>query len=195
MADQVVRPAVYEHPWAVRFCHWANAVSMLVLAMSGFQILNAFPSFGAKIPETDLIEQVPKAIRLGGWLGGALQWHLTFMWIFAATAALYVTSQIISGHFRTVLFRLRDVPGVWPMVRYYFVFGPRPRATGHVQRPSETRLHEYRLGSARCRSSRGWSCTSRCSSQPSAGCSADITRPGCCTSSRCAVFWRSSLVI
>ena len=53
MADQVVRPAVYEHPWAVRFCHWANAVSMLVLAMSGLQIFTAFPSFGAKIPETE----------------------------------------------------------------------------------------------------------------------------------------------
>ena len=48
VADEVVRPAVYEHPWAVRFCHWANAVSMLVLAMSGLQIFNAFPSFGAE---------------------------------------------------------------------------------------------------------------------------------------------------
>jgi thiosulfate reductase cytochrome b subunit len=52
------------------------------------------------------------------------------MWIFAATAALYVTAQIISGHFRTVLFRPRDVPGVWPMVRYYFLFGTKPLAIG-----------------------------------------------------------------
>jgi Ni/Fe-hydrogenase b-type cytochrome subunit len=130
VASELVRPPIYEHPWAVRFCHWANAVSMIVLAMSGLQIFSAFPSFGAKIPEVDLIERVPEAIRLGGWLGGALQWHFTFMWIFAATAVLYVTSQIASRHFRTVLFTPRDVSGVWPMLRYYFLFGPKPRATG-----------------------------------------------------------------
>ena len=130
MASELVRPPIYEHPWAVRFCHWANAVSMIVLAMSGLQIFSAFPSFGAKIPEVDLIERVPEAIRLGGWLGGALQWHFTFMWIFAGTAALYVTSQIASGHYRTVLFTRHDLPGVWPMVRHYFLFGPKPRATG-----------------------------------------------------------------
>ena len=120
----------YEHPWAVRFCHWATAVSITVLTMSGLQIFTAFPSFGPKVPQTDLIERVPEAIRLGGWLAGALQWHFTFMWIFAATAALYVTSQIASGHYRTVLFTARDLPGVWPMVRQYFLFGPKPRATG-----------------------------------------------------------------
>ena len=37
---------IYEHPWAVRFCHWANAVSVTVLAMSGLQIFSAFPAFG-----------------------------------------------------------------------------------------------------------------------------------------------------
>jgi Ni/Fe-hydrogenase b-type cytochrome subunit len=130
LADDVVRHPVYEHPWAVRFCHWANAVSVIVLAMSGLQIFTAFPSFGSKIPEVNLIDQVPKAIRLGGWLAGALKWHFTFMWIFAGTALLYVVSQIASGHFRTVLFTRRDVPGVWPMLRHYFLFGPKPRATG-----------------------------------------------------------------
>src|SRR5262245_33824229 len=130
MTDETLRRPVYEHPWAVRFCHWANAVALVVLVMSGLQIFTAFPSFGDKIPERDLIEHVPEAIRLGGWLGGALQWHFTFMWIFASTAMLYVVSQIASGHFRTVLFTARDVSGVWPMVRYYFLFGSKPRSTG-----------------------------------------------------------------
>ena len=121
---------VYEHPWVVRFCHWANAVCLVVLAMSGLQIFTAFPSFGPKIPEADLIARVPAAIRLGGWLAGALQWHFTFMWIFMATGALYVVFEIVSGHFRTVLFTPRDVSGVWPMARHYFLFGPKPAATG-----------------------------------------------------------------
>jgi Ni/Fe-hydrogenase b-type cytochrome subunit len=130
MRAEVSRPAVYEHPWAVRFCHWAASVSVVVLAMSGLQIFSAFPSFGAKIPEVDLIERVPEVVRLGGWLGGALQWHFTFMWIFAAGALLYGGFQVTSGHFRTVLFTPRDRHGVWPMVRHYFLFGPRPRVTG-----------------------------------------------------------------
>ena len=123
------RPA-YEHPWAVRFCHWTNAVAITVLTLSGLRIFAAFPSFGSKIPEHDLIEAVPQALTIGGWLGGALQWHFTFMWIFAAGGVLYVISQIASGHYRTVAFTRRDIAGVWPMARHYFFFGPKPIATG-----------------------------------------------------------------
>jgi Ni/Fe-hydrogenase b-type cytochrome subunit len=127
VAHAASRP-VFAHPWAVRFSHWANAVTITVLAMSGLQIFTAFPSFGAKIPQQNLIDDVPKAIALGGWLGGALQWHFTFMWIFAAAGVLYLVSQAVSGHFRTVLFMPRDLPGVWPMARHYFLFGPKPPA-------------------------------------------------------------------
>jgi len=121
---------VYEHPWIVRFSHWTNALAILVLTLSGLQIFDAFPSFGPKIPENDLIEAVPAAVTLGGWLGGALQWHFTFMWIFAAGGVLYVVGQIASGHYRTVMFTGRDVAGVWPMARHYFFFGPKPVQTG-----------------------------------------------------------------
>ena len=34
--------------------------------------------------------------------------------------------QIVSGHWRQVLFMPRDIPGVWPMVRHYFLFGKKP---------------------------------------------------------------------
>ncbi len=40
-----------------------------------------------------------------------------------------MTTQILSGHYRTVLFTPRDIPGVWPMVRHYFLFGPKPQLT------------------------------------------------------------------
>ena len=125
-----VKPPVYEHPWAVRFAHWTSAVTVTVLAMSGLRIFSAFPSFGAKVPQQNLIDVVPETLTIGGWLGGALRWHFTFMWIFAAAGVLYVVFQALSGHFRTVLFMPRDAPGVWPMVRHYFLFGPKPPATG-----------------------------------------------------------------
>lgn len=124
----VDRP-IYQHPWAVRFSHWATAVTVTVLTMSGLQIFNAFPSFGAKIPQQNLIDAVPEAVALGGWLGGALQWHFTFMWIFTGAGLLYVVTQIVSGHYRTVLFKPGDVRGVWPMARHYFLFGPKPPHT------------------------------------------------------------------
>jgi Ni/Fe-hydrogenase b-type cytochrome subunit len=127
-APLITRP-VYEHPWAVRFVHWTNAVAIGVLTMSGLQILTAFPSFGPKIPQRDLL-RIPEAMTLGGWLGGALRWHFTFMWIFAGGGLLYVVWQVASGRYRTVLFTRRDVPGVWPMVRHYALLGPKPAAIG-----------------------------------------------------------------
>jgi len=125
--DEEPVQAVYEHPWVVRFTHWVNAIALFVMAGSGLQIFRAFPSFGAKIPQQDLLNW-PKAFAIGGWLGGALQWHLTFMWIYIATGMFYLAYQIFSGNYRQVLFTRRDVAGVWPMVRHYFLFGPNPPA-------------------------------------------------------------------
>ena len=117
--------AAYEHPWIVRATHWVTAVALVVLVGSGLQIFTAFPSFGPKIPQEDLFV-VPEALRLGGWLAGALMWHFTFMWIFIATGAVYIGYQIVSGRYRMVLFTPRDIPGVWPMVRHYFFFKAKP---------------------------------------------------------------------
>ncbi|MBI3474322.1 MAG: cytochrome b/b6 domain-containing protein [Acidobacteria bacterium] len=120
-----VTEAVYEHHYIVRLTHWVNTVALFVMVGSGLQIFRAFPSLGAKIPQKDLLNW-PKSFAIGGWLGGALQWHLTFVWIYMATGLLYLGYQVFSGNYRQVLFGPRDVPGVWPMVRHYFFFGPKP---------------------------------------------------------------------
>ena len=128
-ASDNIKPAaahISDHPWFVRFTHWTSAVSVFVLAFSGLQIFYAFPSFGPKIPQHDIVRSIPRMLRLGGWLGGALRWHFTFMWVFAGSGLLYVTAQAIGGHYRTVLFGRKDVSGVWPMVRHYFFFGEKP---------------------------------------------------------------------
>jgi Ni/Fe-hydrogenase b-type cytochrome subunit len=126
-SPEVVGRVIYEHPFIVRLCHWVNAVALFVMVGSGLQIFRAFPSFGAKIPQKDLL-QWPKAFAIGGWLGGALQWHLTFMWIYIATGVFYLGYELFSGNYRQVLFTHRDIPGVWPMVKHYFFFGPKPQA-------------------------------------------------------------------
>jgi Ni/Fe-hydrogenase b-type cytochrome subunit len=123
-----VVPVAREHPWLVRLCHWLNAISLFVLIGSGLQIFRAFSSFGPRIPYRPFVA-VPKAFTIGGWLGGALQWHFTFMWIFAGTGLVYIAYQLVTGNFREVLFTPGDAKGVWPMVRYYFLFGEKPDVT------------------------------------------------------------------
>lgn len=121
--------AAYEHPYVIRITHWVNAASLFVMIASGLRIFRAFPSFGPKIPERILID-IPKQLTLGGWLAGALQWHFTFMWFFAGSGIVYIAYQLFSRHYRTVLFTAKDIPGVWPMARHYFLFGPKPPASG-----------------------------------------------------------------
>ena len=128
-AEPALVRAAYEHPLPIRITHWVNAISLFVLVTSGLRIFRAFPSFGPKIPEKVLLD-IPTSLTLGGWLGGALQWHFTFMWFFAASGVFYLAYQVMSGHYRTMLFTPRDIPGVWPMARHYFFFGPKPPATG-----------------------------------------------------------------
>jgi Ni/Fe-hydrogenase b-type cytochrome subunit len=127
--------ATYEHPFIIRFAHWLNAISLFVLIGSGLRIFRAFASFGepshhwANAVEYKPFISVPKQFTIGGWLGGALQWHLSFMWIFVATGAIYLVYQLLSGRYKQVLFVPRDIRGVWPMARHYFFFGKKPEAT------------------------------------------------------------------
>jgi thiosulfate reductase cytochrome b subunit len=82
------------HPLVVRLTHWINAVAVLIMITSGWQIYNASPLFGFSFPE---------ALTLGGWLAGALQWHFAALWLFAVNGAIYVGYGLLSGHFRRKL--------------------------------------------------------------------------------------------
>jgi Ni/Fe-hydrogenase b-type cytochrome subunit len=117
-----------EHPVVVRLCHWTFALALVVLIGSGLEVFAAFPSFGDKVTQTDLFVP-PSALRIGGWLGGALQWHFTFAWLLTIAMLIYVVYQIVSRNGWQVLFVGRDMRGVWPMARHYFFFGPKPRVT------------------------------------------------------------------
>jgi Ni/Fe-hydrogenase b-type cytochrome subunit len=135
-----MRPSRLEHPAVVRVCHWTAALAIAVLIASGLEIFAAFPTFGDKLPQQDPFDSLslaqgglfvpPSSLRLGGWLGGAVQWHLSFAWLLLAAGGAYVVYQAVSGNYRQVLFTRENVSGVWPMVRHYFFFGPRPPEHG-----------------------------------------------------------------
>jgi thiosulfate reductase cytochrome b subunit len=82
------------HPVWVRITHWINALAILMMIGSGWQIYNASPLFDFNFP---------KAITLGGWLGGALLWHFAAMWLLVINGIVYVTLGLITGRFRRKL--------------------------------------------------------------------------------------------
>jgi thiosulfate reductase cytochrome b subunit len=83
------------HPLIVRVTHWINALAIVVMVTSGWQIYNASPLFPFRFP---------REITLGGWLAGGIQWHFAAMWVLALNGLVYVTYGIVSGHFRRKLF-------------------------------------------------------------------------------------------
>ena len=86
------------HPRWVRICHWVNALAVLAMIGSGWQIYNASPLFSFAFPG---------GITLGGWLAGALLWHFAGMWVFVLNGIIYVTLGIITGRFRRKLLPIR----------------------------------------------------------------------------------------
>jgi len=76
------------HPRWLRLTHWLNALAVLVMVTSGWRIYNASPLYDFSFP---------KGITLGGWLGGALQWHFAAMWFLAINGLVYLIINLTSG--------------------------------------------------------------------------------------------------
>jgi thiosulfate reductase cytochrome b subunit len=92
--DERAMKSILIHPLLVRITHWINALAVLIMVASGWQIYNASPLFNFEFPTQ---------LTLGGWLAGALQWHFAAMWLFVLNGILYVAYGIASGHFRRKL--------------------------------------------------------------------------------------------
>jgi thiosulfate reductase cytochrome b subunit len=83
-ASKVIQPA-----W-VRIVHWINAVAIILMITSGWQVYNASPLFKFSFPAE---------ITLGGWLGGALLWHFAAMWLLMVNGLVYLTLGFATGRF------------------------------------------------------------------------------------------------
>jgi thiosulfate reductase cytochrome b subunit len=84
-------------PGWVRIVHWINAVAMILMILSGWQIYNASPLFNFTFSPS---------ITLGGWLGGGLLWHFAAMWLLMVNGLLYLTVGLLTGRFRKKLLPL-----------------------------------------------------------------------------------------
>jgi thiosulfate reductase cytochrome b subunit len=81
-------------PAWVRIMHWINAIAVILMIMSGWQIYNASPLFDFRFSPS---------VTLGGWLGGALLWHFAAMWILMINGLAYLIAGFASGRFRKKL--------------------------------------------------------------------------------------------
>ena len=79
------------HPLPVRIMHWIGVYAIGCMMLSGWEIYNASPS---------LPFQFPAWMTLGGWLAGAIAWHIGAMWLLFADGIAYLIYGIASGHFR-----------------------------------------------------------------------------------------------
>ncbi|TSD59743.1 cytochrome b/b6 domain-containing protein [Variovorax sp. KBS0712] len=115
------------HPLWMRVTHWLNALAVLVLVTSGWRIYNAAPFLAFRFPAS---------ITLGGWLGGALQWHFAAMWLLVFNGLVYLVLNLASGRFARKFFPLTSA-GLWRDARA--ALGGRlshadPRHYNHVQK-------------------------------------------------------------
>jgi thiosulfate reductase cytochrome b subunit len=83
-------PAKVIQPAWVRIVHWINAVAMILMIMSGWQIYNASPLFDFSFS---------RSITLGGWLGGGLLWHFAAMWLLMVNGLVYLILGFATGRF------------------------------------------------------------------------------------------------
>ena len=82
-------------PVWVRITHWINAIAVVLMVMSGWQVYDASPIFR--------IVRFPAAITLGGWLGGALLWHFATMWVLIVNFLVYLGLNLATGRLRRKL--------------------------------------------------------------------------------------------
>jgi thiosulfate reductase cytochrome b subunit len=88
------------HPLPLRIMHWVNALAMIIMIGSGWEIYNDEVLFGWL--------HFPRWMTIGGGAEGALQWHFFAMWILMLNGLAYLAYGIASGRFR------RKLLPIWP---------------------------------------------------------------------------------
>ena len=111
-------------PLVIRLTHWINVPTLLVMAMSGLQILRAYPYFGPQGAMYDWMPlqgwESPDWIRAGQWLAGARHLHFALAWVLVVNAIIYFVYLIFSGEYKRRLFwPFRDVKPAFQQFLYY----------------------------------------------------------------------------
>jgi thiosulfate reductase cytochrome b subunit len=116
------------HALSTRLWHWVNALSLIVLFMSGLNISNAhrhlyWGEWGFAPQDAWLhVWRFPGWATIPGYysLASARDWHVLFAWVFALSLLLFMLAALWNGHFsRDIATRWREwkPAAVWADVR------------------------------------------------------------------------------
>lgn len=140
------RTATWRHPLTARITHWINVAAVVVLLMSGLNILAAHPHlyWGLSSTFADPWLSTPTVpdwllIPQGRNLAEARNWHFLFAWVFVINGLIYLVWALVSGRFkRRLLPTGRELRGVWPAVkahaRFHFPADDRARTYNVIQK-------------------------------------------------------------
>jgi Ni/Fe-hydrogenase b-type cytochrome subunit len=103
------------HALSTRLWHWINALSVIVLFMSGLNISNGhrrlyWGEWGFAHEDAWLhVWRFPGWATIPGYysLAAARDWHVLFAWVFAVSLLLFMLAALLNGHFR------RDIATGW----------------------------------------------------------------------------------
>lgn len=126
------------HPLWLRLMHWANALAVILMILSGWRIYDATNFLHIHTPVLTNHGVVwgwgiAAAYTLGGWLGGALQWHFAAMWILVVNAVLYVIISVATKRF---------VPQFLPVTVPGIIKDLKSALTGHLSH-ADIRHYNY----------------------------------------------------
>lgn len=118
------RTDTWRHPVVVRITHWINVIAVVVLIMSGLNILMAHAHlyWGVRATFDDpwiSIGRVPDWLLIpqGRNLAEARRWHFAFAWFFVLNGLAYLAFGFITGRFGKRLWpTIADLKGFWPSV-------------------------------------------------------------------------------
>lgn len=91
------------HPLGIRIMHWVNALAMIIMIASGWEIYNDEVILGWL--------HFPQWMTIGAGPEGAEQWHFAMMWVLMINGLCYLAYGVATGRFRRKLtpIRSRDV--------------------------------------------------------------------------------------
>ena len=124
------RTDTWRHPVWVRLAHWLNVVAVVVLIMSGLNILLAHPHlyWGVRSTFADPWINIPPIpnwllIPQGRNLAEARHWHFFFAWVFVLNGLAYLAYGFASRRFGRRLWPTRaDLRGFWLSVKEHARF-------------------------------------------------------------------------
>jgi Ni/Fe-hydrogenase b-type cytochrome subunit len=124
-----------EQPFVIRLTHWINVPLLVIMAMSGLQILVAYPFLGPHGKPATWWPlqgwQPPEWARLGQWLAGARHWHFAFAWLLVSNGLVYVAYFFARGEWRRRAFLpRRDARHAWQTALHYFFRRKEPAPAG-----------------------------------------------------------------